>query len=139
MKIYNVNYYLTDLEYTDDTILLTSYNQLRDALDIISEEAEKLALCVSWTKTKFMHVSAGPDPPSLWLCNYIVEPVKNFVYLEFPVTDDRDLKPEIHSIRALQSLGAPFLKHKASSCKTNLWIYNSAALSILHYSAEKGP
>ncbi|KAL1276258.1 hypothetical protein QQF64_035881 [Cirrhinus molitorella] len=60
------SYHLTDLEYTDDTILLsTSYSQLRDALDVYSEEAEKLGLYVSWTKTKFMHVGDGPDPPPL--------------------------------------------------------------------------
>ncbi|KAL1273454.1 hypothetical protein QQF64_029316 [Cirrhinus molitorella] len=39
------SYHLTDLEYADDTILLsTSYSQLRDALDVYSEEAEKLGL-----------------------------------------------------------------------------------------------
>ncbi|GAA6084547.1 SLAIN motif-containing protein 1-like [Tachysurus ichikawai] len=39
------SYHLTDLEYADDTILLsTSYSQLRDALAIYSEEAEKLGL-----------------------------------------------------------------------------------------------
>ncbi|MCJ8749435.1 hypothetical protein PDJAM_G00176320 [Pangasius djambal] len=39
------SYHLTDLEYADDTILFsTSYSQLRDALGIYSEEAEKLGL-----------------------------------------------------------------------------------------------
>ncbi|CAM4607654.1 unnamed protein product [Leuciscus chuanchicus] len=55
------SYHLTDLEYADDTILLsTSYSQLRDALGIYSEEAEKLGLQVSWTKTKFIDRQRGP-------------------------------------------------------------------------------
>ncbi|CAM4466358.1 unnamed protein product [Leuciscus chuanchicus] len=96
------SYHLTDLEYADDTILLsTSYSQLRDALGIYSEEAEKLGLQVSWTKTKFMYVGDRPHPPSLRLGNNIVEPVKNFVYLGSIVTDNRDLKPEITRRRAL--------------------------------------
>lgn len=46
------SYNLTDLVYADGTILLsTSYSQLRDALSIYSEEAEKLGLHVSWIKT----------------------------------------------------------------------------------------
>lgn len=48
-------YHLTDLEDANDTILLsTSYHQLRDALGIYSDEAEKSGLQVSWAKTKFM-------------------------------------------------------------------------------------
>ncbi|GAA6077119.1 gamma-aminobutyric acid receptor subunit alpha-2-like [Tachysurus ichikawai] len=64
------SYHLTGLEYADDNILLsTSYSQLRDALAIYSEEAEKLGLQVSWMKTKFMYVSDRPYPPSLRLGN----------------------------------------------------------------------
>lgn len=107
------SYHLTDLEYADDTFLLgKSYSQLRDSLGIHSEEAEKLGLQMSWTKTKFMYVGDGPDPPPLQLDNDIVEPVRNFVYLGSIVTDNRDLKPEITCRRALaastlQSLWKP--------------------------------
>lgn len=63
-------------------------------------------------KTKFMYVSDRPHPPSLWLGNYIVEPVKDFVYLGSIVTDNLDVKPEITRRRALagsvlQSLWKP--------------------------------
>ncbi|KAL1246814.1 hypothetical protein QQF64_034817 [Cirrhinus molitorella] len=139
------SYHLTDLEYADNTILLsTSYSQLRDALDVYSEEAEKLGLYVSWTKTKFMHVGDGPDPPPLRFGDNIVEPVKNFVYLGSTVTDNGDLKPEILSRRALaasalQSLWKPLWRHQTISRKTKLRIYNSAVLSILLYGSETWP
>ncbi|XDV50755.1 hypothetical protein PO909_019770 [Leuciscus waleckii] len=139
------SYHLTDLEYADDTILLsTSYSQLRDALCIYCEEAEKLGLQVSWTKTKFMYVGDRPHPPSLRLGNNIVEPVKNFVYLGSIVTDNGDLKPEITRRRALaasalQSLWKPLWRHQTISRKTKLRIYNSAVLSILLYGSETWP
>lgn len=57
------NYHLTNLDYADDAILLSpSYSQLRDVLAIYHEEAAKLGLQVSWTKTKMIHVSDRPDP-----------------------------------------------------------------------------
>ncbi len=139
------SYHLTDLEYADDTILLsTSYSQLRDALGIYSEEAEKLGLQVSWMKTKFMYVGDRPHPPSLRFGNDIVEPVKNFVYLGSIVTDNGDLKPEITRRRGLaasafQSLWKPLWRHQTISRKTKLRIYNSAVLSILLYGSETWP
>lgn len=107
------NYHLTDLEYADDTILLsTTYSQLRDALGIYSEEAAQLGLQVSWTKTKLLYISNGPDPPPMQIGSDIVEPVKNFVYQGSMMTDNGDLKPEIDRRRALaasalQSLWKP--------------------------------
>ncbi|KAL1268493.1 hypothetical protein QQF64_033856 [Cirrhinus molitorella] len=127
------SYHLTDLEYADDTILLsTSYSQLRDALDVYREESEKLGLYVSWTKAKFMHVGDGPDPPPLRFGDNIVEPVKNFVYLGSTVTDNGDLKPEILRSRALAASALQSLwRHQTISRKTKLRIYNSTVLSIL--------
>lgn len=139
------NSHLTDLEYADDTILLSmSYSQLRDALGIYREEAEKLGLQVSWTKTKFMYVGDRLHPPSLQLGNDIVEHVKNFAYLGSIVTDNGDLKPEITRRRALaasalQSLWKPLWRHQTISRKTKLRIYNSAVLSILLYGSETWP
>lgn len=139
------NYHLTDLEYADDTILLsTSYSQLRDALGIYSEEAARLGLQVSWTKTKFMYVGDGPDPPPIHIGSDIVEPVKSFVYLGSMVTDNGSLKPEILRRRALaasalQSLWKPLWRHQTISRKTKLRIYNSAVLSILLYGSETWP
>ncbi|GAA6104692.1 SLAIN motif-containing protein 1-like [Tachysurus ichikawai] len=136
------SYHLTDLEYADDTILLsTSYSQLRDALAIYSEEAEKLGLQVSWTKTKFMYIGDRPHPPSLQLGNDIVELVKNLGSI---VTDNGDVKPEITRRRALaasalQSLWKPLWRHQTISRKTKLRIYNSALLSILLYGSETWP
>lgn len=90
------SYHLTNLEYADGTILLsTSYSQLRGNLGIHSKEAEKLSLHVSWTKTKFLYVDDGPDPPPLQLGNDTDEPVKSFVYLVSTVTNNGDLQPEI--------------------------------------------
>ena len=60
------NYHLADLEYADDTIVLaTTVDQLRDALVIYQEEANKLGLRVSWPKTKAMHIGDRPNPPQL--------------------------------------------------------------------------
>ncbi|GAA6085621.1 SLAIN motif-containing protein 1-like, partial [Tachysurus ichikawai] len=135
------SYLLTDLEYADDTILLS---QLRDALGIYSEEAEKLGLQVSWMKTKFMYVGDRPHPPSLRLGNDILELVKNFVYLVSIVTDNGDIKPEITrrkalAASALQSLWKPLWRHQTISRKMKLRIYDSAVLSILLYGLETWP
>ena len=71
------NYQLTDLEYADNTIMLSTSNSLlKDALMVYNEEAEKLVLYVNWTKTKFMHVVEGPDPPTILLGNNTIEAEK---------------------------------------------------------------
>lgn len=131
------SYHLTDLGYADDTILLgTSYSQLKDDVGIYSEEAKHLSLQVSWTKTKFMYVGDGPDPPPLRLDN-IIEPVKNFEYLGSIVTDNGDLKPEITRRRALAASALHSLwRHQTISRKTKLRIYNSAVHSILLCGSE---
>ena len=62
------NLHLADLEYADDTILLSNGNdieKLTAALSVYDRESRKLGLKVSWAKTKLMHVGEGPDPPSL--------------------------------------------------------------------------
>lgn len=111
------NYHLADLEYADDTILLSlSYGHLRDALASYHEEAAKVGLQVSWTKTKVMHTSEGPDPPPLQFRNDIVEFVNAFVHLGSTVTNNRDQKPEINcrwglAASALQSLWKPLWHH----------------------------
>lgn len=139
------SYHLTDLEYADDTILLsTSLSQLRDTLGICSEEAEKLGLQVSWIKTKYMYIGDGPHPIPLRFGNDIVEPVSNFVYLGSLVTNNGDLKPEITRRRALaasalQSLWKPLWRHQTISRRTKLRIYNLAVLSILLYGSETWP
>ncbi|XP_045915344.1 SLAIN motif-containing protein 1-like [Micropterus dolomieu] len=139
------SYYLTDLEYADDTILLsTSLSQLRGALGIYIEEAEKLGLQVSWTKTKFMYVGDGPYPIPLRFGNDTVEPVSSFVYLGSLVTNNGDLKPEITRRRALaasalQSLWKPLWRHHTISRRMKLRIYNLAVLPILLYGSETWP
>ena len=89
------NYHLADLEYADDTIVLaTTVDQLRDALVIYQEEANKLGLRVSWPKTKAMHIGDGPNPPPICIGDDTVEFVKSFVYLGALITNNGDLKPE---------------------------------------------
>ena len=57
---------LADLEYADDTAILTGMlKEIEEALRIFKEEAEKLGLSVNWEKTKLMRVGDGPDPDNL--------------------------------------------------------------------------
>jgi len=59
------NLHLADLEYTDDTILLSNdIEKLKAVLSVYDRESLKLGLKVSWAKTKLMHVGESPDPPS---------------------------------------------------------------------------
>lgn len=139
------DYHLTDLEYADDTILLTSsYSELKDAPGIYSAEAKKLGLTVSWPKTRFMYVGDGPDPPPIQLGDNIIEPVKSFIYLGSIVTANGDLNPEINRRRglaasAMQTLWKPLWRHSTISRTTKLRIYNTAILPILLYGSETWP
>ena len=58
------NQSLGDLEYADDTAMLTSsFAELKRALIVFSQEAGKLGLVVNWTKTELMFIGDGPIPP----------------------------------------------------------------------------
>jgi len=98
------NLHLADLEYADDTILLSNdMEKLTAALSVYDRESRKLGLKVSWTKTKLMHVGEGPDPPSLSIDGNAVEFADSFVCLGSTITNNGDLKPEIERRRALSS------------------------------------
>ena len=53
---------LTDLNYADDAVLLTGdLSQPKSALQRLEEEASKLGLHVSWTKTKVQNLGSGQE------------------------------------------------------------------------------
>jgi len=90
------NLHLADLEYADDTILLSSdIEKLTAALSVYDRESRKLGLKVSWAKTKLIHVGEGPDPPSLNINENAVEFADSFVYLASRVTNNGDLKSSV--------------------------------------------
>jgi len=85
------NLQLADLEYADDTILLSNdIEKPTAALSVYDRESRKLGLTVSWAKTKLMHVGEGPDPPSLNIDGNLRIP---FVYLGLTVTNNADPEP----------------------------------------------
>ena len=56
------SFQLADLEYADDTAILTgTLRETMEALEVFKEEAEKLGLSVNWEKTEVMRVGDGPD------------------------------------------------------------------------------
>jgi len=134
--------HLADLEYADDTILLSNdIEKLTAALSVYDHESLKLGLKVSWAKTKLMHVGEGPDPPSPNIDRNAVEFADSFVYLGSTVTNNGDLKPEIKRRRALlssvmQALRKPLWRQQSISRTTKMRIYNTAVLSVLLYGAE---
>jgi len=134
------NLHLADLEYADDTILLSNdIEKLTAALSIYDRESRQLGLRVSW-----VNVGKGPDPPSLNIDGNAVEFVDSFVYLGSTVTNNVDLKPEIERRRALssnviQALHKPLWRRQSISRTTKMRIYNAAVLSVLLYGAETWP
>jgi len=139
------NLHLADLEYADDTILLSNdIKKLTAALSVYDRESRKLGLKVSWAKTKLIHVGGDPDSPSLNFDGNVVEFADSFVYLGSTVTNSGDLKPEIERRRALwsnimQALRKPLWCQQSISRTTKMRIYNAAVLSVLLYGAETWP
>ena len=134
------NYHLTDLEYADDTTLFCSTSdQMKEALEIYQEAANKLGLKVSWPKTKLMLIR-GAVPPPLQISGEEVEFVTSFTYLGSNITNNGNITPEINRRRALaastmKTLWKPLWRHQSISRETKLRIYNSSVLSILLYGA----
>ena len=139
------SYRLADLEYADDTALLQgSLQNIRRALDVFKDEAQKLGLSVNWDKTEIMRIGDGPDPENLTYDDIEVKFVTSFRYLGSILNNKGDLKPEISRRRALatsvmQSLSRPLWRHRHISQKTKLRIYNACVLSVLLYGAESWP
>jgi len=129
------NLLLTDLEYADDTILLSKdIEKVTAALLVYHRESRKLDLKVSWAKTKLMHVGEGRDPPSLHIDGNAVEFANSFVYLGSTVTNNDDPKPEIERRRALssnvmQALRKPLWRQQSISRTPKMRIYNAAAVA----------
>jgi len=139
------NLHLADLEYADNTILLSNdIEKLTAALSVYDRESRKLGLKVSWAKTKLMHVGEGPDPPSLNISGNAVEFADSFVYLGSTGTNNGDLKPEIErrcalSSNVMQTLRKPLWRQQSISRTTRLRIYNAPVLSVLLNDAETWP
>ena len=133
------NLHLSDLEYADDTILLSNdIEKLTAALSVYDRESRKVGLKVSGEKTKLMHVGEGPDPASLNIDGNAVEFADSFVYLGSTVTNNGDSKPEIERKRALssnvmQALRKPLWRQQSISRTTKMRICNAAVLSVLLY------
>ena len=136
------SYNIADLEYADDTAMLTgTLDDLISALNVFREEAEKLGLSVNWDKTELMRIGDGPDPDNPYFNNIEVKFVSTFKYLGSIISKTGDLKPEITRRRILaasimQSLSKPLWRHRHISRHTKLRIYNACVISVLLYGAE---
>jgi len=111
--------------------------KLTAALSVYDRESRKLGLKVSWA----MHVSEGPNPPSLNIDGNAMEFADSFVYLGSMVTNNSDPKPEIECRRALssnvmQALRNPLWRQQSISRTTKMCICNAAVLSVLLYGTE---
>ena len=109
---------IIDLEYADDTAMFTdTIGDLRQALLVFSQEAKKLGLVVSWSKTELMFVGDGPIPPPLHFDDAVAYFIPTCVYLGSTLSHVGSLLPEINRRRGiaasvLQGLQKPLWRHR---------------------------
>ena len=136
---------LKDLEYADDTTLLSS--SMTEATQAVSEfqhQAGKLGLEVSWPKTKLLQVGSTQPPRSVNIGGHDVSVVDQFIYLGSTLTNSGDMKNEVCRRRALasvvmKSLWKPLWRHTNISLTTKIRVYRAVVLSVLFYGAETWP
>ena len=136
------NVYLADLEYAEDTILLSNdIEKLTAALSVYDRESRKLAWrSAGWkpnwcmlVKAPILHLQTSMGMLSnlrIRLCIWV---------RQLPTTCDP--KPEIERRRALssnvmQALRKPLWRQQSIPRTTKMRIYNTAVLSVLLYDAE---
>ena len=96
------SYALCDLEYADDTALLTgTFEAIIRPLEVFNEEATKLGLVINWDKNELMRVGHDLDPQHLVYEGAEVKFVPNFKYLGSTIANNGDIRPEINLCRAL--------------------------------------
>ena len=96
------SYALCDLEYADDTALLTgTFEAIIRPLEVFNEKATKLGLVINWDKNELMRVGDDLDPQHLVYEGAEVKFVPNFKYLGSTIANNGDIRPEINLCRAL--------------------------------------
>ena len=77
------SYYLTDLEYVDNTTLFSNMATAFEAgLIVFKEEASKVVLEVTWGKSKVMYIGDGPDPQPITISSEVVKFTSSNNYLD---------------------------------------------------------
>ena len=83
---------INNLEYADDTTLMTESKELKSLLMKVKEESEKVGLKLNIQKTKIM----ASGPISSWqIDGETVETVSDFIVLGSKITADGDCSHEI--------------------------------------------
>ena len=78
---------ISNLRYTDDTILMAESKELNSLLMKVKEESEQVGLKLNIQKTKIM----ASDPITSWqIDGETMETVKDFIFLGSKITADGD-------------------------------------------------
>ena len=147
---------LWDLEYADDTVLLShSYVQLNRLLHLLQHHALFMGLRLNLGKCKHLAVNSphrvhyAPDPNQVCQCEVCsgniklttpvpkVDEVKYLgIFLDATGSDRRTVSARISKAVHASKLLKPFFSHRGLGSKWKLVIYRSVLLSILSYAME---
>ena len=137
------NWRLTDMDYADDIALFSpTFEDLSSVLRILSKQAAKVGMSISWTKTKATMIFPSSAITTLMsIDGELVEFVPSFTYLGSIVSADGSIEAEITS-RIGKAAGAmKRLSNALWNCRciyrqTKLKMYRALVSSVLPYGSE---
>ena len=137
------NWRLIDIDYADDIALFSpSSDDLSSVLRILSKEAAKVGMSISWTNTKAMMISPSSAITSrMNIDGELVEFVPSFTYLGSIISADGSIEAEITSrigkaAGAMKRLSNAQWKRRCISRQTKLRMYRPLVSSVLLYGSE---
>ena len=90
--------YVRDLLFADDAAITThTQEELQRLLDRFSDACRHFGLTISLAKTQVMEKDIK-ETPSLFLHNYKLEVVHEFLYLESTITDNLSINSELNKL-----------------------------------------
>ena len=134
------NWRLTDMD--DIALFSPSSEDLSSVLRILSKEAAKVGMSISWTKTKAMMISpSSAITIPMDIDGELVEFVPSFIYLGSIVSADGSIEAEITSrigkaAGAMQRLSNALWKRRCISRQTKIRMYRALVSSVLLYGSE---
>ena len=131
------------MDYADDIALFSpSSEDLLSVLRILSKEAAKVGMSISWTKTKAMMISpSSAITTPMNIDGELVEFVPSFTYLGSIISADDSIEAEITSrigkaAGAMKRLSNALWKRRCISRQTKLRMYRALVSSGLLYGSE---
>ena len=134
---------ITNLRYTDDTILLAeSMEDLQKLLDVVVRESELKGLYINCNNTVCMVVSKKKDIPrcSLKVKDQIIKQVSAFNYLGSTITEDarcmKEIKRRIVLAKSAFSKLSNILRNTSLSMRIRMQVLNCYVYSVLLHGSE---